>query len=197
MTAVTNRGKSREELRGAVYAAALSLFRSQGYVQTSVDQICAAAGVAKGTFFNVFPSKLHVLKAYYANIDIEAAKQRAKLDPSAPEEALVGYARAVEKILRREGPLMLELLDLTLGDPAMRRMDEDSGDVDAEEFAAFFAAAAAQRTVRRDLDPQLATVVLMDVWAGAMRAWLRTDGEASLTKLFKARLGALFQGLAR
>ena len=33
------------------------LVRRQGYAATSVDEICAAAGVSKGAFFHHFASK--------------------------------------------------------------------------------------------------------------------------------------------
>lgn len=42
--------------------AALALFRSQGYEATTVDQITRRAGLAKGTFFNYFPTKDAVLR---------------------------------------------------------------------------------------------------------------------------------------
>lgn len=37
--------------------AAISLMRKQGYTATSVDELCAAAGITKGAFFHHFPSK--------------------------------------------------------------------------------------------------------------------------------------------
>jgi TetR/AcrR family transcriptional repressor of nem operon len=37
--------------------AALSLFRERGYADTTVDELCRAAGVTKGAFFHYFPSK--------------------------------------------------------------------------------------------------------------------------------------------
>jgi len=37
--------------------AALALFRERGYTDTTVDDLCRAAGVTKGTFFHYFSSK--------------------------------------------------------------------------------------------------------------------------------------------
>lgn len=54
----TNKHDRRERL----YEAALALFREQGYEQTTVDQITRRAELAKGTFFNYFPSKDAILR---------------------------------------------------------------------------------------------------------------------------------------
>ena len=43
--------------RAGVVAAAQQLMTSRGYAATTVDQICEAAGVTKGTFFHYFASK--------------------------------------------------------------------------------------------------------------------------------------------
>lgn len=43
--------------RDKLLEAGVSLIRRQGYAATSVDQLCAAAGVTKGAFFHHFASK--------------------------------------------------------------------------------------------------------------------------------------------
>lgn len=48
---------SRPSARSNLIDAAHALVRRQGYAATTVDQICAAAGVSKGAFFHHFASK--------------------------------------------------------------------------------------------------------------------------------------------
>lgn len=60
MTVASRRGRSAEgraEVRRDLVAAAVALFRDQGYDDTTVDDIAAAAGVGRRTFFRYFRSK--------------------------------------------------------------------------------------------------------------------------------------------
>jgi TetR/AcrR family transcriptional regulator, transcriptional repressor for nem operon len=47
----------RGEARARLIGAAQTLVRRKGFAATSVDELCAAAGVTKGAFFHHFPSK--------------------------------------------------------------------------------------------------------------------------------------------
>jgi AcrR family transcriptional regulator len=59
---VGKREQGKVERKERLYEAALTLFRGQGYETTTVDQITRQAGLAKGTFFNYFPTKDAVLR---------------------------------------------------------------------------------------------------------------------------------------
>jgi len=48
---------ARGEARGRLLDAAVDVIRSQGLSATTVDDLCAAAGVTKGAFFHHFESK--------------------------------------------------------------------------------------------------------------------------------------------
>jgi len=43
--------------KAAVLDAALRVIRTRGYTATTLDDLCAAAGVSKGSFFHHFPGK--------------------------------------------------------------------------------------------------------------------------------------------
>jgi AcrR family transcriptional regulator len=58
------RSRRSAELRERLFRAALDLFAKKGFAETTVEDITNAADVGKGTFFNYFPSKDHILLAF-------------------------------------------------------------------------------------------------------------------------------------
>ena len=62
--AKTDRRQRRsEENRARIFEAAVKLFAKHGFTNVTVEQITEAADVGKGTFFNYFPTKEHLLVA--------------------------------------------------------------------------------------------------------------------------------------
>jgi len=58
------RQRRSADTRERLFRAALDLFAQKGFVETTVEDITEAADVGKGTFFNYFPSKDHILLAF-------------------------------------------------------------------------------------------------------------------------------------
>lgn len=80
------RERHRAEIRERLFRAALRLFAERGYLETTVEDITEAADVGKGTFFNYFPTKEHVLATFGAEriAAIERALEEAKKGPALP-----------------------------------------------------------------------------------------------------------------
>jgi AcrR family transcriptional regulator len=90
----TNRRERRSaEIRERLYRAALQIFAERGYLETTVADITEAADVGKGTFFNYFPTKEHVLARY-------------------GEERLATIERALQKARAGDGPVLPILKEL-------------------------------------------------------------------------------------
>jgi AcrR family transcriptional regulator len=58
------RQRRSADIRERLFQAALQLFAEKGFAETTVADITNAADVGKGTFFNYFPSKDHILLAF-------------------------------------------------------------------------------------------------------------------------------------
>ncbi|KRE56754.1 TetR/AcrR family transcriptional regulator [Paenibacillus sp. Soil750] len=51
----------KQELKQQLFLKAIELFQEKGYDNVTVEEIASFCGVAKGTFFNYFPKKEHIL----------------------------------------------------------------------------------------------------------------------------------------
>jgi AcrR family transcriptional regulator len=60
-----------EQTRTAIYETALELFRDRGFDSTTMQDVAAAAGVAKSAAYYYFPSKEAIVTAYYDAIQAE------------------------------------------------------------------------------------------------------------------------------
>jgi AcrR family transcriptional regulator len=106
---LTRRERHRAETRARIVRAALALFARHGFAATRVDQITETADVGKGTFFNYFPTKEHVLAGF-------AGRQIRKIQ-AALDEARQGAAPLREVLFR----LLLSLENEPGQNPALTR----------------------------------------------------------------------------
>jgi TetR/AcrR family transcriptional repressor of nem operon len=91
--------------RQKLLAAALSLIREKGYSSTSVDELCAEAGVTKGAFFHHFKSKdsLAVAAAnHWSEITGAFFETAPYHQHSDPLERVLGYLDFRKAILKGE-----------------------------------------------------------------------------------------------
>ncbi|MDT3496923.1 TetR/AcrR family transcriptional regulator [Bacillus toyonensis] len=81
----------KKELKELIFLKAVQLFQERGYENVTVQDITTACGIAKGTFFNYFPKKEHILlflgdsqielwnKSLKTYANVENPKKRIKL----------------------------------------------------------------------------------------------------------------------
>jgi AcrR family transcriptional regulator len=105
----TRRERRSAELRERLFRSALALFASKGYAETTVEDITEAADVGKGTFFNYFPSKEHILMAF-------GEMQLAKLESVISEAQKSG--RPMPEVLRT---LVMRMTEEPIRNPAIVR----------------------------------------------------------------------------
>src|ERR1700687_1403225 len=79
------RARRSAEVRQRLFRCAVDLFARKSFTETTVRDITTAADVVKGTFFNYFPSKDHLLSAFgeiqVANLEAAAKAARHSTVP--------------------------------------------------------------------------------------------------------------------
>jgi AcrR family transcriptional regulator len=111
----------RRRVREALTAAAIDLFQSQGYEETTVDEIAAAAGVGRRTFFRYFPSKEDVIFPDHGARLLQVAEVFANAPKD--ESPLSVACRAVHGVLEAyldEGVVAVQRYRLTRDFPQLR-----------------------------------------------------------------------------
>jgi AcrR family transcriptional regulator len=103
------RERKRNETHQKLLGCALRLFGERGFANTTVEDITEAADVGKGTFFNYFPSKEHILLHV-------GDTQRGKY-----EHALASLAKPDADVLDVLRTLYFELPRLPLSSPGLLR----------------------------------------------------------------------------
>ncbi|HKJ93116.1 MAG TPA: TetR/AcrR family transcriptional regulator [Longimicrobiales bacterium] len=113
--------------RERIIDAAASLMLDRGYAGTTVDEIVAGAGVAKGSVYHFFDSKesvgLAALQAYFerGKVVVMAGPFDAVEDPVQRALALVDHVRAVSGQLWEHGCLAGSFaVELSAVSPAIR-----------------------------------------------------------------------------
>ena len=97
----------KQTARDKILDAAVRVIRAQGYAGTSVDELCAAAGVTKGAFFHHFKSKEAAAVAAAGRFSdmadgiFAAAPYRALPDPV---DRMLGYVAFRRELMRGELP---------------------------------------------------------------------------------------------
>lgn len=74
------RERRRQETHARIFETAMRLFAERGFANTPVEDITEGADVAKGTFFNYFPTKEAILEALAERQlgVVEAAEERSR-----------------------------------------------------------------------------------------------------------------------
>ncbi|MCC7536420.1 MAG: TetR/AcrR family transcriptional regulator, partial [Deltaproteobacteria bacterium] len=111
-----DKAQRREEL----LRAARDVFASKGYHDAKIDDIVAAAGVAKGTFYLYFPDKRSVLEELVDGLFGRMGGAILKVDPGSDVTSQVKHnIRAVLAVLLDDPGMTQVLLSYAAGlDPA-------------------------------------------------------------------------------
>ena len=192
---MVSQAERRAATRGAILQAAGELFSRQGFAATTVDEIAAAAGVAKGAVYHHFPAKEAMFEAVFEETSLVLVRRVMAASMNARDvlDGMVVGSRAyfaacaepaVGQVILRDGPTVL-------GWEKWRR-------IDSEHFgrmipAALGAAMDQGLLARRPVEP-LARLLVGAVTEAAV-ACAVSDDPAGTGREHVAALEAVIDGL--
>ena len=189
----SRRERKKERIRRQLYRVALELFPERGYDGTSVQEICDRADVAKGTFFNYFPSKEHVLLAYHDEIKLDVLRALEDGSYGSAAEAVAAcfaaWARRIagEREMARIVVRHMFASDLLLD--ADRRLDERLH----RWLTARVEEGIASGELRSDLEIGLFLPLVGGVLSSTTLEWVHGGAEEDLEELLESRRRFLFR----
>lgn len=194
---MASQAERRAKTRGAILEAAERAFADQGFAATTMDDIAAAAGVAKGAVYHHFPSKETLFAAVFEATSGALVRRVVGVSVGARDvlDGIVAGSReyfaacaepALGRILLRDGPVVL-------GWERWRQ-------IDAEHFGRMFPIALGQAMdqgliARQPVGP-LARLLVGAVTEAAV-ACASADDPAAVGREHVVALEAVIEGLRR
>jgi AcrR family transcriptional regulator len=178
------RERRRLETRERIYRAALELFAERGFMETTVEDITEAADVGKGTFFNYFPTKEHVLATYGAErvANVERALERARATEGRVLDVVRDLMKGVGGHSTSSPALLRAIYAAHASCTDVRRELQVRMHTARRLLARIFKLAQQRGEMRKDLSPAVQARLIQIVFHGVMCSWaLHPSGTLSET----------------
>jgi len=164
------RARRQAEMRARILRAALDLFARQGFFSTTVEQITEAADVGKGTFFNYFPSKEHVL-AGFGEVQIakvQAAREEARRGETSMRQIWHNLLRELAREPVGSPGLLRSLIVVNLSSEEVGRVAGQNMARGRQELAHLITEAQERGEMRPELKPAQVARFFQQTFLGTM-----------------------------
>jgi len=190
----TRRARKKERTRQEIFSAAMELFAARGYDAVTIEAICAAADVARATFFLHFPSKASLLWEWNRQVAAEFEASLVEPRASAADE-LRGLVRHISARLLAQADVMAGLLREFFATPqAVLGAQEHARDL-AALFEAIVRRGQERGELRRSIDARLAVAFVLSTSAAILAGQVFQPGELSPEEVQEQFFEVVFHGL--
>jgi len=194
---LTRRERRTAETRERLFRAALDLFARKGFVETTVEDITEAADVGKGTFFNYFPSKDHILIAFTEMqlAKLEAAIENARRTNMAMRDFLRSLGSRMTEEPTRNPAIVRTLLQAFLSTTPVRAAMTVLQKRAHSLHTQIIELGQDRREIRKDLPASELAHVFRQTIFGTLLIW-SLHGDASLQSRIETAFHVLWTGLS-
>ncbi len=192
-----DRGTDRgQRTRRLILDAARRVFERDGYLDAGIDEIVTEAGVARGSFYTYFPSKLEVFKLLAAEVGESVAAAVAPGPGERGLDPLAALDRANRRYLQayRQHAAIYGLIEqLATIDPELLALRRRYRQTHVDRVAARIRSWQRRGLADQDLDPGTAAAALVSMMSSFCYWWL-VAGEQHDTETAAATLTAMWAG---
>lgn len=183
-------------VRDELTEAALGLLARDGFDAITIDEIVAAAGVSRRTFFRYFDSKEDVIVQFLGDVGAElSAALVARPVAEQPAVALRHALSVLVEACAEDPDKALRLVKLMLGTPTVLARYLQMQARWRDQLTAELARRSSEPP-QSDLRPALAAAVALAAFDVALRRWAERDGAADLADLTDQAFAAVAPALA-
>ena len=192
--AIGRAGRKRVTSRAELEHAAFDLFGRQGFDRTTIDDIAAAAGIGRRTFFRYFPSKNDVP---WGDFETELERMRVRLKACPAQTPLMDVIRVAivdfNRLAPEQVPWHRRRMELILRTPALQAHSTLRYAAWREVIAEFVSERIGQPPDA--LAPRTIAYAALGVAVAAYEQWLETD-DADLSDLLDKAMRELAAAFA-
>ncbi|WP_285696492.1 mycofactocin system transcriptional regulator [Actinomadura sp. NBRC 104412] len=187
-------GRPRVTSRATMERLAFELFAAKGFDETTVDEIAAAVGIGRRTFFRYFSSKNDLV---WGDFEEQLRRLRRLLEEADPHRPIMDVVReAVVEFNRfdpRDVPWHRQRMQLILGVPTLQA----DATLRYESWRRVIIEFVAARTGLPEsaMEPQLAGNVVLAGALTAYQVWLAGEDETALSGLLDEAIRQVASGL--
>jgi AcrR family transcriptional regulator len=179
------RERRRTEIRDRLFRSALRLFAEKGFAETTVEDITETADVGKGTFFNYFPSKEHILVAFG---DMQLGKLTAAVEQARhSREPIREFLRRLSRLMTEEPGRNPAIVRIILAGPLSRepvrseiRQKVESG---RKLLVELMSLGQERREIRGDCSAAELGLAMQQAVFGTLLLWSLAPEEPLLTRM--------------
>jgi AcrR family transcriptional regulator len=190
------RARKKAQTRRNIYEAATALFLERGYDAVTIDDVCRAADVAKGTFFLHFPTK-DALLAVYGRLATDELQPLLASQRGSAASALRSIFRALSARAEEHAELVRLTVRETLARPVAMAQSTAQGRSLGEILIAVVRRGQASGELRRSVVPEVAGAVLVGAYFAIVNAWAAEKPPFDLSEAADHALKIVMQGLRK
>ncbi|MGM7683509.1 TetR/AcrR family transcriptional regulator [Cytobacillus sp. Hm23] len=188
------REERKKELKKQIFLKSIELFKEYGYDNVTVENIASSCGIAKGTFFNYFPKKEHVLLYLgHSQNDLLQEIIRKHQDLKIKKKLLLIFKELLSVYLENT-----DLLKLTLSETIRSALKDETRNIGLfkESLAELLEDAITNDMLPTHFSSKTIASVLIGIYFNTLISWSVNEGQSNdIFIIFQDQFEVAWQGI--